>query len=263
MHILPDSFFERAIKVHVVGCGGTGSQLLPGLVALHRTLLALDHPGGLEVTVWDADTVAAHNAIRQNFFLADVGRNKADVMVNRLNIAHADAGVQWIAQPDRFSTERLGYQSCDVLIGCVDTRASRRAIAECVASGRVRYWIDCGNDALSGQMIVGEGPMSALRHRTQSRLPLVTEFFPEIASGEDDDTPSCSAADSIRRQGVVTNRMAANWALAWLDQGLRFGQVDWCGVVFNLVAGKVVSIAADPAVWADMGVAAPPAAQAA
>lgn len=257
MHILPDSFFDRAIHIHVVGCGGTGSQLVPGLVALHRTLLALDHPGGLAVTVWDDDTVAAHNAIRQNFFLADVGRYKAEVMVNRLNLAHADANVAWQACPERFSTEQVGYEKCDIVIGCVDTRASRRAIAEYIASARARYWIDCGNDALSGQMIVGESPTVWRGRTSQPRLPLVTEFFPEIASGEDDDTPSCSAADSIRRQGVVTNRMAANWALAWLDQALRFGQADWCGVLFNLSLGKVVSIGADPQVWANMGVRTP------
>ncbi len=58
-HQLPNDYTNRPINIHVVGCGGTGSQLMPRLVQLHNTLLALGHQYGLTVTLWDADAVSA------------------------------------------------------------------------------------------------------------------------------------------------------------------------------------------------------------
>lgn len=49
---------------------------------------------GLQVTVWDDDTIEEHNAGRQLFFRPDVGMNKAEVMVYRLNMAY---GLNWQA----------------------------------------------------------------------------------------------------------------------------------------------------------------------
>ena len=272
-HRLPDRFLHNPIRIHVVGCGGTGSQLIPGLVALHKTLVALGHPHGLEVTVWDADAVAEHNCIRQNFFLPDVGRNKAEVMVNRINLAHAASGIRWQAEPRMFGREALALDwgdrsGCtlrgDFVIGCVDSTAARAAILDVVMSCHTDiYWLDCGNSSDSGQFVAGEWHGgSALGHG--ERLPLVSEFFPEIVqAGKNDDSPSCSAVQSIQRQGVVTNRFAATLALSWLDEALRQGRVGWNGAFFNIKAGRVTPIPVDPAAWARMGVREPTVAPAA
>lgn len=255
LHRLPAVYAERPLKVVVVGCGGTGSQLLPGLARLHRTMIALGHPGGLHVTVYDDDDVATHNCVRQNFFEPDVGVNKAEVMTYRLNVAHAGAGLRWESRPTRFAAHGDDWWRTDIVIGCVDTRASRREIARAMDSTRHCYWIDCGNSAHDGQVIVGEGGSDVPSDRP--RLPLPSVLLPEIVSGEDDSAPSCSAVESILRQGVVTNQMCATWALAWLAEALGKGEIAWNGVFFNLVTGRVSPIAADPAVWARMGYSAP------
>lgn len=253
-HHLPESWFQDHIDVHVVGCGGTGSALIPGLVKIHRTLLALDHPGGLEVTVWDGDVVSESNTVRQNFFASDVGANKADIMVTRLNVAH---GLKWKAENRAFTSSVERYMfTPQIIIGCVDTKASRREILRFLERANAPcYWIDCGNKADLGQVVCGEWGQSKKRPGvTQPRLPLVTELLPEIIAGdEDEDLPSCSAVQSILRQGVVTNQMCATWALTWLAEGLRHGKIDWNGVFFNLAAGRVTSIPTDPDKWASMG----------
>ena len=57
----------------VIGAGGTGSQMLMGLAQLHTAMIALGHPGGLDVTVIDSDQVSEANVGRQMFYPSDVG----------------------------------------------------------------------------------------------------------------------------------------------------------------------------------------------
>lgn len=251
-HIVDSSLLHRTVEVHVIGCGGTGSAVVPGLAKIHRTMVALGHPGGLRITIWDDDEVAVHNCVRQNFFEADVGRPKAAIMANRIAIAHSPAKIACVAKVERFTTERGQHTHPDFIVGCVDSKAARREIHTMVETHRDPvYWIDCGNESSSGQVIVGQGGRD-IWHAPE-RLPLVTELFPEIASGAEDNQPSCSALQSVLRQGVLTNSMAATWALAWIDAALRHGRVDWCGVFFSLTMGRVTAIPADPAQWAAMG----------
>jgi len=234
-HYLPERFFRHPVTIHVIGCGGTGSLLVPRLAPLHHCMLALGHPRGLKVVVWDGDTVSAHNCLRQNFFPPDVGHNKATVMVNRCNIAN---GLNWEARPMPFTG---GDELVDIIIGCVDSKESRRVIDKTVRNKYgITYWIDAGNDAASAQIVVGQHGEKI--KDDPNRLPLVTELYPEIIAGEDNDAPSCSAFESIFRQGIATNAMAASWIYAWLSEAFKNGKIAWSGVFFNLETGTAASI---------------------
>lgn len=250
-HIVSSDLLSDTVNIHVIGCGGTGSAVVPGLAKIHRSMIALGHPKGLSVTIWDDDEVALHNCTRQNFFEPDVGHAKAAIMANRLNIAHAPAKFRCEAKVKRFTREDR-HLNADFIIGCVDSKAARNEIRLVVESSHNPvYWVDCGNESASGQVIVGQGGYR-LRDNP-NRLPLVTDLFPEIATGTESNTPSCSAMQSIMRQGVFTNNMAATWALSWIDAALRHGKVDWSGVFFNVAAGRVSAIQADPAAWERLG----------
>jgi PRTRC genetic system ThiF family protein len=85
-HRLHGELLRREVRVLVVGCGGTGSSIIGGLPYLHQAMLAQGHPYGLRVTVMDGDTISPFNCVRQPFSRAEVGLNKAIVLVNRLNI---------------------------------------------------------------------------------------------------------------------------------------------------------------------------------
>ncbi|MBU4005801.1 MAG: PRTRC system ThiF family protein, partial [Gammaproteobacteria bacterium] len=134
-HLVPE-LLTREVRVTVIGAGGSGSQMLMGLAQLHTAMLALGHPGGLDVTVVDADQVSEANVGRQMFYPSDVGLSKASVLVNRINMA---MGTGWKAQMRRLTAgESL---RTDLAIGCVDNRLARKAILESVGRAGGGYWL--------------------------------------------------------------------------------------------------------------------------
>ncbi len=102
-HRLHEELLEREVRVLVVGCGGTGSPVIGGLPHLHLSMLAQGHPHGLSVTVMDGDNVSAANSVRQPFSRAEIGLNKAIVLVNRINLFW---GLNWQAIPQALTTQR-------------------------------------------------------------------------------------------------------------------------------------------------------------
>ena len=123
-HTIPSKLLQRQVKVTVVGAGGSGSQMLTGLAQLHHAMLSLGHPGGLDVTAIDGDVVSASNVGRQLFYICDIGRNKAEVLINRINVT---MGTHWQAI-DSMLTENQSIQS-DIVVGCVDSRKARQIIS--------------------------------------------------------------------------------------------------------------------------------------
>ncbi|MEA2257465.1 MAG: hypothetical protein QOJ51_290 [Acidobacteriaceae bacterium] len=73
-HALSEKFLKRrAVRVLIIGAGGTGSAILMGLPYLHQAMLVWGHPCGLAVTVMDPDTVSPTNCVRQPFSTSDMG----------------------------------------------------------------------------------------------------------------------------------------------------------------------------------------------
>lgn len=207
---------NHPVRVDLVGCGGTGSQMLNLLVDLHLTLQSRNHPG-LNVNVIDPDTVSSSNIGRQRFFAADIGHNKAMVSVNRINIAY---GLNWSACPERY-TGRSG----DIMITCVDSRKSRREIIR--VCGMYDYHIDCGNGYDFGQVAIGNGKDMAWPQ----------QIFPSLfdaVGDDDDDTPSCSLAEAVAKQSMTVNRFAANIAAQLLADLFLAGKINRSGAVYNL-----------------------------
>ena len=79
VHRLPPALLQRAVRVVVVGCGGTGSEIASGLPFLHQAMIAHGHPGGLDVVLVDGDIVSETNTVRQAFSAADIGHPKATI----------------------------------------------------------------------------------------------------------------------------------------------------------------------------------------
>lgn len=75
---------QHPVTVNIIGAGGTGSQVLTGMARLDVTLRALGHPG-LFVTVYDPDIVTDANIGRQLFGPSDLGLNKSQCLVTRIN----------------------------------------------------------------------------------------------------------------------------------------------------------------------------------
>jgi len=245
----PDpQLLERPIRMLVVGCGGNGSAIVSGLPYLHQALLAFGHPGGLAVTLVDPDTVSETNCVRQPFCRTEIGFPKAIVLAHRTNMFW---GLNWHGMRSTIQELKKGSE-VDFVIGCVDTRKARRAIHNWVLRSRVLYWLDLGNNAASGQFVLGQPNNSANRKR-KYRLPTVAELYPEILQRDKkgDDLPSCSAAEALTRQEPFINHNLAYQALAMVTQLLRHGFLSYQGGFCNLETGQLAPIPISPSVSTD------------
>jgi PRTRC genetic system ThiF family protein len=202
----------------------------------------------------DADTVSPTNCFRQPFAITDVGQNKAEILVSRLNLFWR---LDWKAIPTFFTRDSLKpYDShYDILIGCVDTRAARVEIEAAVTdkNSSVHYWLDLGNNASSGQFVLGQ-PRNWVNRQKKQRLRTVSESFPEIvdiARGED-PLPSCSAAEALERQEPFINQALAASALAMMSRLFRYGRLCHHGAFFNAATGKMTVLPVDPDRWASL-----------
>jgi PRTRC genetic system ThiF family protein len=154
-HRIHPELLRNRVRVLVVGCGGSGSAIAAGLPYLHRALLAYEHPPGLHVTLLDPDVISPTNCVRQPFSQSEIGLYKSVVLANRLNLFW---GLDWEGIPERLDPKRR-LDGVDIVIGCVDTRKARAAIAKCAEDwSEGDYWLDLGNNADSGQFILGEPP---------------------------------------------------------------------------------------------------------
>lgn len=249
-HRIPEPLLERRVNVALVGAGGTGSQVLTGLARLDAALRALDHPGGLAVTVYDPDVVTRSNVGRQLFSPADIGCPKAHVLVHRLNCWY---GLDWEAVSAVF--DKQSSPRPDIVISCVDTAAARRSVLDMITTFSVPYyWLDCGNRQHDGQVILGEinafvYDREAHAYSTKSkkplklpaRLPHVIDLYPEIANKklQEDNAPSCSMAESLEKQDLFVNDHVSRWALHLLWTLFRSGRIEHHGYLINLVDGVV------------------------
>jgi len=248
VHSIHPELLKHKVRVLVVGCGGNGSAIAAGLPYLHQALLAYGHPEGLHVTLLDADVISPTNCVRQPFSRSEVGLYKSVVLANRLNLFW---GLDWQGIPQQLSAgQRL--EGVDIVVGCVDTRAARAAIQKCTEGrSEVDYWLDLGNNAASGQFVLGE-PLNRRNRRHRLRLRTVPELFPEIIQDEldRDGFPSCSAAEALDRQEPFVNPTLANHALALLARLFRYGTASYHGAFVSLscVSG-VQALRVDPKCW--------------
>jgi PRTRC genetic system ThiF family protein len=192
--------------------------------------------------LFDAEVISPTNCVRQPFSRSEIGLYKSVVLANRLNLFW---GLDWEGIPERLDVKRR-LDGVDIVIGCVDTRAARAAIANCATDwSEVDYWLDLGNNADSGQFVLGE-PLNRRNRRRSLRLRTVSELFPEVIEGEldRDNLPSCSAAEALDRQEPFVNPALANHALALLARLFRYGTISYHGAFISI--SSMVAVQAMP-----------------
>jgi PRTRC system ThiF family protein len=236
------------IKINLIGAGGTGSFVLSGLARINEALTAHGH-AGLVVTVWDGDLVTASNIGRQLFASSEIGLSKSVALINRINRFF---GIQWYAESRNFPKIVSGLEqkgiTASIYISCVDNVQSRFDLSSVLCNlkkypnqlDRPRYWMDMGNSKDSGQVIcatVGriEQPPSK-KFITMEELPFVTEEYETLLreGQENDDTPSCSLVDSLKKQSLFINSTLAGLGCDLLTTLLFDGILVERGVLLNL-----------------------------
>lgn len=256
-HLTHPELLSNRVHIALAGAGGSGSLMLSGLARLDCAIRALGHPG-LDVTVYDPDDVSEANLGRQLFAPADVGRNKATVLVTRTN---AWFGTRWVGMPYAFDPEQRRPQAAaiGIVISCVDSARARVRIGKLLSNlhNTPLYWLDLGNRAADGQVILGIPPEDDRHRRYVYRLPTVLEIYPELASAEKildrQQGPSCSLAQALERQELFVNQSVVTPALQLLWLVFRYGRTNWCGAFVNLKTGRMAPLPVDPEAWARFG----------
>jgi PRTRC genetic system ThiF family protein len=238
-HRIAEALLEKKVRITVVGCGGTGSTIASGLPYLHQAMLAWGHPHGLDVTFVDGDRISLTNCVRQPFSESEIGLHKATVLATRINLFW---GLGWKGVPE-FLDEGWREET-DILIGCVDSRKSRRILTSTSAYWNCYYWLDLGNNADCGQFVLGQ-PENAKNKKSTLRLPTVAELYPEITNSKldkKDKLPACSAAEALDRQEPFINQTLTYHSLAMLARLFRYGKLTHHGGFVSLANGRMAPL---------------------
>lgn len=218
------------ITVTLIGCGGTGSQVLSILARMNKALMALDHLG-LHVMVYDDDIISDANVGRQLYSASEVGHYKSISLISRINRFY---GTAWEAFPNRFTKDNI---STNIYISCVDEFDTRIKIGQMLKpqlqrhhQTRCLYWLDFGNTNNTGQAILGT------LDQTEG---IQMACFPEWASKykkprKTANIPSCSLAEALEKQDLLINSTLANAGMQLLWRLFREGKTPYRGIVLNL-----------------------------
>lgn len=246
---MPASWLDRAIRIALIGVGGNGSEMLDALGRMHLSLKAVGHSHGLKVTAYDPDTISESNIVRQRFYPSEIGQSKAVTAVQRMNIY---LGTDWDAIPEAIGPDTRSLVSrYDLVIGCVDSVEARNNIANARVEpgwGLPTLYLDLGNGEHTGQVVLGH----LMAGHDSVVLPIVHDLFPEIATMEDDDAPSCSAAEALMRQNFGINRTMATMAANLLWNLFTTAGIDHHGYFVNTRGGHIHPIRIDPVLWTSL-----------
>lgn len=164
------TFTNRQIlsNVVIIGCGGTGSRLLPMVSQLMSRGKWNDMVP--TITLIDGDEVEVKNLTRQNFIMDDVSRNKAECLAERYGSAFEIPTVcinQYVPENVRSMTEWLSRNVPDsmtklvanrptVFFLCVDNMKARYNIIQAILMSTIttameHLIVDAGNENTFGQ----------------------------------------------------------------------------------------------------------------
>ncbi|MCI0580174.1 MAG: ThiF family adenylyltransferase [Chloroflexi bacterium] len=237
----------NSFRILLVGVGGTGSTLALFLAGLmyHARQKGIQ----VELTLVDHDVVEMKNCGRQAVSVQAAmagGIPKVADLALRINAAY---GLDVAAWPVRYEA-RLGSEWFNhsvggrsqphLIIGCVDNHVGRREIAKTVEAYHGRIWaLDCGNERVSGQVLIGN--MTDVSQIKLDRLGLCSglpsPYLQEPGLLEPDpeaQSQSCAAMAAAETQSLMVNRLAATIAGHYVAGAILHKQIIQMGTYFSL-----------------------------
>ena len=195
------------------------------------------------VTAYDGDIVTEANCGRQLFSTQEIGHNKAEVLITKMNMFF---GLNWEAKQKMYDSRS---EIANIVISCVDSAKARLMIANRLKKNgssvdykEMLYWIDFGNMSDRGQVIIGtagrEHKQPDGKEEAVGKLRDITDFFDLKAVNDDDSGPSCSLAAALRKQDLFINSTLAQVGCGLLWKMFK-GVIDTQGAFVNLETMKV------------------------
>lgn len=204
-------------KILIVGCGGTGSNLIKELARYisFRYERQEDRP---QVVLIDGDVVETKNLERQSFDVNDVHQNKAEAMSMAVNdVFDVDFSYypQYITEIEQL--KRLTEDDLEIMIvGCVDNHNCRQVLHAFFQSLQNGIYIDAANEYSGGEVVCGIRVSGIRLYKDRA------ELFPEILKPSKSVIEmSCEELNNSEPQHLVTNLMSANICLSLVVQVLN------------------------------------------
>lgn len=242
------------IEFWVVGMGGTGSWLAPGVV---RLACSLSNTGKeVQVTFVDHDVVEEANVLRQCFCYKEIGLPKAQTLALRYSIAW---GMEIKAITKRFHPKMVqtGYKTLSIIIGCVDNASARKSLSQVLKHNDYNsnqapsiWYLDCGNSKSSGQVLLGSNLSNAPQDYSFgplgcSQIPSPTIQHPELLvplpEELEEHNLSCEQMALLNTQSLSINQQVAAVATDYLVQ-LTTGELKRFATYFDAVSGSMRSL---------------------
>ena len=241
-YILANTVDRFRNSIALVGCGGTG-----GFAA--ESLCRLLQGTPVKLRLIDGDRVEERNLGRQNFYPEDLGRFKAQALAERLARRYRTPVAYSITTLQESSRNLL--ESCPVVVGCVDNAAARAAIAASITPGH--WWVDAGNGAEFGQVLVGNARAEGFRQLMAfdpekglcHALPLPTWVRPELLVPAPRPQQSCAGAVEAGEQGPTINQLMAALVVEVVRRLLE-GRLTWWQVYLDLEVGSLRTVPVTP-----------------
>ena len=230
----------------LVGCGGTGGFLAE---AIARLLIGRS----AQLFLVDPDR-------------ADVGRFKAEVLAERLARRFGrEIGYSVLPYDRELHAQVFGRTASrlNLLIGCVDTAAARRAFAATLdqpPSNANVWWLDAGNGKNSGQVLLGNATRPDELRGAFDRdtslchaLPAPSLQRPDLLEALPEPTLTLDCADAVVQdeQGATINQIMAAVAASYLEK-LLTDTAHWMATYLDMDEGTLRCVPADPKIVADI-----------
>lgn len=224
----PFKLQHHSIHIVVVGAGGTGGYAFPNLC---RLAYDLNQKGERDIilTLVDGDVIEEKNVNRQNFFIPDIGKKKAELLASRhsklfgMEITSVDA---YIEDEESFKEVCFVPGYFTILVGCVDNNRTRQLFHEMYEKyPEEMIWVDSGNKEFAGQVVVGYNTQRKLEEGVRTphmfKLPSVTEVYPSVLEEQDakfNSEVSCDDAAVANIQNIAANNTSANCVFNVVNQ---------------------------------------------
>lgn len=204
-------------KTVILGTGGTGGILAKEYGQFLYSLSDEDKAKWGDVLLIDGDIVEKKNLVRQPFIEEDIGKNKAEVLAEIINMAYGTEyrafGSYITSLSDFMNLLGCGNNDKDtvyVLCGCVDNHQARSVMDEffhCDSMKNVIY-LDSANEYSVGEVV------TAVKLNGIVISPTRTHYYPDIYDSEESRKKvtdmSCEELNTVAPQHKITNMLASN-----------------------------------------------------
>ncbi|GAB2921074.1 hypothetical protein GCM10027093_69810 [Paraburkholderia jirisanensis] len=139
----------------------------------------------------------------------------------------------------------------DIVVGCIDSPRAKHAIAKAAQADSRRYYLDCGNGAVRGQVVSGESGRSRCDRRPDEGGMSSERLAPQ--HDKDEGAPACFMAGALSPRSLVINETIVVRTFNLLSTLFRTGTPSYPVLFVNLAAGRTKPVPTGAAARARSG----------